>query len=99
MLITINEMKNWRFFFELLIPICLCSCSNGQSNQAVLSQSAAQWKDDLNYLAIQLPKLHKNDFHTISKEAFQQQINLLSGKIDLLNDDQIITELMRLSLW
>ena len=95
-LLTINKMKNLRFFLLLLIPVCVYSCSNGQSNQAVLSQSTGQWKEDLNDLAIQLPKLHKNAFHTVSKEAFQQQVNILSSKIDLLNDDQIITELMRL---
>lgn len=88
-------MKNL-FFFRLLILICLSSCSNGQSNNAVLSQSALQWKHDLDYLAEQLPKLHKNSFHSISKEAFQEQVNRVSQKIDLLNDDQIITELIRL---
>jgi len=89
-------MKNYSFLLKLLIPVCLYSCSNGQSNDAVLSQLSAQWKDDLNYLAIQLPKLHKNAFHTISKEAFQQQAKIFSTKIDSLNDDQIIVELMRL---
>src|SRR5688572_16663356 len=89
-------MKNLNFFLKLLIPICLSACSNGQSHEAVLSQSASQWKNDLNYLAEQLPNLHKNSFHSISKEAFQEQVNILSNKIDKLNDDQIITELMRL---
>lgn len=89
-------MKNLKLFLKLLIPICLSSCFNGQSNDAVLSQSAAQWKNDLNYLAEQLPKLHKNSFHSISKEAFQEQVNIVSQKIDLLNDDQIITEFIRL---
>lgn len=89
-------MKNSIFFLKLLILLCLSSCSNGQSNDAVLSQSAAQWKNDLNYLAEQLPKLHKNSFHSISKEAFQEQIKIVSQKIDLLNDDQIITEFMRI---
>src|ERR1043166_1823515 len=95
-LTTINKMKNLNFFLKLLIPICLSSCSNGQSNDAVLSQYNAQWKNDLNYLAEQLPKLHKNSFHTISKEVFQEQVNMVSQKIDVLNNDQIITELMQI---
>jgi hypothetical protein len=89
-------MKNLRFFLKLLIPVCLSSCSNGQSDDAVLSQSAAQWRNDLNYLAEQLPKLHKNSFHTISKEVFQDQVNIVFQKIDLFNDDKIITEFLRL---
>lgn len=89
-------MKNLSFFLTLLIPICLSSCSNGQSKEAVLSQSASQWRNDLNYLAEQLPDLHKNSFHSISKEAFQSQVNILSKGIDKLNDDQIIVEMMRL---
>lgn len=95
-LMTINGMKNLIFILILLISVCFYSCSNGQSNQIVLSQSTAQWKDDLDQLVIQLPKLHKNAFHTISKEEFQHQVSMLSRKIELLNDDQIITELMRL---
>ena len=89
-------MKSIRFFFELVVSICLYSCSNGQSNEAILSQSAAQWRNDLTYLAEQLPKLHKNAFHTVSKETFQQQVKILSQEMDSLNNDQIITELMRL---
>ena len=74
----------------------MSACSNGQSNEAVLSQSASQWKNDLNYLAEQLPNLHKNSFHSISKEAFKEQVNILSNKIDKFNDDQIVAEMMRL---
>jgi len=89
-------MKNSIFFLKLLIPVCLSSCSNGLPNEAVLSQSASQWKDDLNYLAEQLPNLHKNSFHSISKESFQEQVNILSKEIDKLNDDKIVVEMMRL---
>jgi hypothetical protein len=76
--------------------ICLNSCNQGQSRETILSQSAEQWKTDLQYLAEKLPELHKNSFHTISKEDFREQVNLLSRKMDQLNDDQIIVELMRL---
>jgi hypothetical protein len=93
---TTNKMKCNFSLLKLLVPLCFYSCTNGQPNQAVLSQPAGKWKDDLTYLATQLPQLHKNAFHTISKEAFQQQVNKLSGEIDLLNNDQTITELMHL---
>jgi hypothetical protein len=89
-------MKNLNFFLKLLIPIWLSSCSNRQSNEAVTSQSVSQWKSDLNYLADQLQNLHKNSFHSISREAFQKQVNILAKKIDELNGDQIIVEMMRL---
>lgn len=89
-------MKNLEFFLKLLLLFCLGSCSNGQPEKSVLSQSPAQWKNDLNYLATHLPKLHKNCFHTISREEFQLQVNILSQKIDSLKNEQIITELMRL---
>src|SRR5687767_13838365 len=89
-------MKHRRILFYFLISICLFSCTNGQSHEAVVSQNAAQWKDDLNYLAAQLPRLHKNAFHTLSKETFQEQVTILSRKIDSLTDDQIIVELVRI---
>jgi len=76
--------------------VCLSACANGQSNEPAKSPSSAQWKSDLNYLATQLPKLHKNSFHTISKEEFQKQVDILSQKIDVLDDDHITTELMLL---
>ena len=93
---VLTEMLKHKTYFEFLILVCLYSCAPGQSNDAVLTLSSAQWKNDLDYLEIQLPKLHKNSFHTISEQTFQQQVNILSKKIDLLNDDQILTELMRL---
>jgi hypothetical protein len=34
---------------------------------------AEQWREDLRYLAAELPKRHKNLFHTMTREQFEKQ--------------------------
>src|ERR1044072_2658692 len=70
---TGTPTRDMKIILKILIPLCLYACSNDHSPEAVLSQTSAQWKRDLNYLSEQLPKLHNNSFHSISKDAFQKQ--------------------------
>lgn len=63
---------------------------------AVLQQSKEKWREDLRFLAAELPKRHKNAFHRISREQFDKLIADLDARIPALSDEEIILELSRL---
>ena len=55
-----------------------------------------QWREDLNFLAHELPKRHANAFHLISRERFQAEVDELNGKIDQLSGDEIFVGMDRI---
>ncbi len=64
---------------------------------AVLSLSKEQWRQDLAYLAAELPKRHANAFHFISRERFEAEVAELDGKLDRLNADEIYAGMDRIA--
>lgn len=62
----------------------------------VLTNSKEKWREDLHYIAEELPKRHKNAFHSISREQFEKAVADLDKKIPDLNDSQIIMEMSKL---
>jgi hypothetical protein len=65
-------------------------------NSAVLKQSKEKWREDLRFLAAELPKKHKNAFHRISREQFEKLVADLDARLPALSDEEIILELSRL---
>lgn len=55
-----------------------------------------QWREDLRYLAAELPKRHKNLFHTMTREQFEKLVRELDAKIPSLTQNQIALELARI---
>lgn len=55
-----------------------------------------QWREDLRYLAERMPKVHKNLFHKMTREEFNEAVESLNRRIPLLNRNQIIVELARI---
>lgn len=55
-----------------------------------------QWREDLRYLAAELPKRHKNLFHTMTREQFDAAVRELDAKLPSLTDNQAAMELGRL---
>jgi hypothetical protein len=55
-----------------------------------------QWKQDLDFLAFELPKRHKNLYHHISESEFQIQIRELKKKLASLDLDEILVGLMKI---
>lgn len=51
---------------------------------------------DIDYLYEQLPKLHKNLYHKISKEEFKKQIDDLKLHVSELSKEEIVVELSRI---
>ena len=51
--------------------------------------SPAQWREDLQALATQLPKMHANAFYSLPKAKFDSEIRALNRKISTANADEI----------
>src|SRR5689334_7339466 len=54
------------------------------------------WRDDLRYLADELPRRHQNLFHTLPRPQFEQAVWALDARIPSLERHQVIVELARL---
>jgi len=55
-----------------------------------------QWREDLRYMAAEMPKFHKNLFHTMTREQFDAAVDRLYQRIPTLARHQIIVEMARI---
>jgi hypothetical protein len=55
-----------------------------------------QWREDLAYLARELPRRHKNLFHAMRREQFDSALAALDRKLPTLARHQVIVELARI---
>jgi hypothetical protein len=62
-----------------------------------LSLSKEQWRQDLEFLARELPKHHANAFHFISRQRFEAEVAELNDKLDRLNSDEIYVGMDRIA--
>ncbi len=62
-----------------------------------LDLSAAAWREDLRFLAAELPRRHKNAFHAITREQFARAVADLDRRIPALTAQQIVAGLLRLT--
>jgi Peptidase family S41 len=62
----------------------------------VSSSDAAKWREDLRYMAEQMPQVHKNLFHTMTRIHFDEAIKKLDERIPALGRHQIIVEMARI---
>jgi hypothetical protein len=62
-----------------------------------LALTKAQWREDLASFATELPKRHANAFFRQTKPQFEAEVARLDRRIGQLNDDQIFTELQRIT--
>jgi hypothetical protein len=61
-----------------------------------LSLSKEAWREDLQYLARELPRRHKNAFHRVTREQFEQAVAELNSKIPSLRESDIVMEMSRI---
>lgn len=81
------------------IALCLLSLSAllpAFAQSAAPHLSAQQWRDDLHYLAQEMPKQHKSLFHTMTQAQFEQAVQALDADIPRLNDDEIVVRLAQI---
>lgn len=83
------------FIFLLFsnLPLTIAQTQKANSNPAL---SKAQWREDLQYLARELPKRHKNAFHNISREQFEEMVAELDQVIPTLEDYQIVVRMLEI---
>ena len=55
-----------------------------------------QWREDLAYLARELPRRHKNLFHAMRREQFDSALAALDRKLPSLARHQVIVEIARI---
>lgn len=55
-----------------------------------------RWREDLRVLAGEMPKLHRNLFHTMTREQFEGAVRRLDERIPSLARHQIIVEMARI---
>jgi len=84
---------------KILLPLCLIlllvlsSCSSQNAGPHLSSDA---WREDLRYLARELPGHHVNAFHTVSRETFDAEVARLDAAIPRLNSDEVLVGLMRI---
>src|SRR5581483_6413760 len=61
------------------------------------SLTKEQWREDLKFLARELPKRHANAFHYTSRERFEAEVADLDRRLDRLNADEIYAGLNRIA--
>ena len=93
-------MKIFHFIFYTLLCSVLfintAPAQNKQPNIAVNAEEAVKWREDLRYMAEQMPKYHNNLFHTMTREQFDNAIKRLHDLIPQLARHQIIVEMARI---
>lgn len=58
---------------------------------------AAEWREDLRYMAAEMAKRHKNLYHSVSKERFEGAVAVLDERIPSLARHQVIVEMARIA--
>ena len=90
---------------RLLIGAIICLALSAvplvaQSNQSVVAgisaAEAEKWREDLRYMAEEMPKRHRNLFHSMTREQFEGAVKTLHERIPALTRNQIIVEFTRL---
>jgi hypothetical protein len=65
-----------------------------QSNKPQPQLTAEQWQQDLQFLAKELPRRHKNAFHTVSRDQFEKSVADLNARIPSLQSHEIVIGLI-----
>ena len=85
------------------ILLCLfglshCAFAQGAKPTAsvVDKVEAEKWREDLRYMATEMPRQHRNLFHDMTAEQFADAVKRLNERIPTLARHQIIVELARI---
>jgi Na+-translocating ferredoxin:NAD+ oxidoreductase RnfG subunit len=93
-------MKKLTVVVALLGMLCgllLPATCQAQKASPISALSKAQWRQDLQYFARELPKRHKNLFHNVSREQFEKSVKELNEAIPSLEDHQIVVRMLEIT--
>jgi tetratricopeptide (TPR) repeat protein len=84
-----------------LIVITLCiltpaASSFAQPQSKLSPEEAAKWRADAKFLAEQLPRTHKNAFHSISQEKFSAAVADLDRHIPSMQRHEVVVGIFKL---
>jgi hypothetical protein len=71
--------------------------NEADASRAIDRLSKEGWRDDLSYLARELPKRHKNAYHHITRKQFEEAVAKLDAAIPSLQTDQIIIGMLEIT--
>jgi hypothetical protein len=85
--------------FRLVLTIFLCAvfAHFATAQTAPELSRDAKWREDLKFLAAELPSRHKNLFFKITREQFDREIARISDSLPKLTDSEIKLALWRLA--
>lgn len=91
-------MKPPRASIRVILTATICAvggCAAPRPGECDLSRDA-KWQADVDYLARELPRLHKNAFFKCSRESFDAAATKLRQDVPRLADHQIVVGMLRL---
>jgi tetratricopeptide (TPR) repeat protein len=79
-----------------LFAIPLVAQNNKSVAAGISAAEAEKWREDLRHLAAEMPKRHRNLFHSMTREQFETAVKSLNERIPTLTRNQILVEFTRL---
>lgn len=79
-----------------LLCFSFLGCDNSSKYVCKSGDRVGAWQRDIDYLAEELPKKHKNLFFKLSKEEFYKETNSLKQNLNKMNDDEIKIEICKI---
>ncbi len=73
-----------------ILSIALLAGASLPADAARAPESTAHWREDIEALRRELPKVHKNAFHTTSREQLDAAAEALSARVPDLADHEIV---------
>lgn len=85
-------MKRFNYLIAASLVLIIVS-------QIILAQQSdvEKWREDLRFMQQEMPQLHKNLFHSVTREQFESAIKKLDERIPSLERHQIIVEMARIA--
>lgn len=96
------HLKRLGLILITIIAVLFLYSGRAPANQPPTGIAAPQkndsdkWREDLRYLAEEMPRRHKNLFHTMTREQFAGAVKALEERIPTLARHQIIVEMARI---
>ena len=90
-----SQIYLWLMLSLLVSPDDLVA-GNLRPHAPVDQSDAQKWRDDLRFMAEEMPKAHRNLFHSTSREQFYTAVESLNKRIPTLARHEIILEMARI---
>src|SRR5258708_36265137 len=86
--------------YALLTIVLSCASAYAQTDKRLVpivdANQAQRWREDLRYMSEEMPKQHRNLFHTMTRVQFENAVSKLNERIPSLARHQLIVEMARI---